>query len=171
MARRVESLTEYVSSRCPAVFFTSDIIALKASSEPVSRGCLGDSEILDDGELRWMNSQFREEFAAPIRDALTKATEEYRKLLEEYRAARQHDDTRKERYEDFVQEFIEENLKPRIGNGMLGDVMQEPVFDYLDEDFDVKFYLQSIDERNEAIETAAKEMARKGFFYRAKDKF
>ena len=47
---------------------------------------------------------------------------------------------------------------------MQADVMQAPVFDYLDDDFDVKFYLQSIEERNQAIETAAKEMARKGFF-------
>ena len=134
------------------------------SSEPLNQGCLGVSEILDDGELRWMNSQFREEFAAPIRDALSEATAKYRKLLEEYRAQRQQDDTRKERYEDFVEEFINENLKARIGNGMQADVMHSPVYDYLDEDFDVKFYLQSIEELNEAIETAAKQMARKWFF-------
>jgi len=99
-----------------------------------------------------------------VDDALSEATAKYRKLLEEYRAQRQQDDTRKERYEDFVEEFINENLKARIGNGMQADVMHSPVYDYLDEDFDVKFYLQSIEELNEAIETAAKQMARKWFF-------
>ena len=106
-----------------------------------------------------MNSQFRAEFEAPIRDALSDATAEYRRMLESYRAQRKDNYVRKERYNGFVEKFIEDTSNPL----MRMDISTVNLPNYLDEDFDVKFYLKSLEERNEAIEAAAKHMARHGF--------
>lgn len=139
---------------------------LKASSEPKERPCLTSSEVLDDGELRHMNSNFRAEFAAPIRDVLTEATAKYREMLDNFRAHRKQNDIRKERYNGFIEEKSELARIGGIGEGMLGDVGIYTTPSWIpedEEDFDINFYLQSLEERNAELEAKAKQFARNWF--------